>query len=161
MKGSGGTEGGLGLFTFGVLMAIAAVYLFFDSVRVSTGHTGVVSGLLGSGRGHGRLIETTSMGIVFVPFFIGVFSLFVDAHRRWAWILTYTGLAILAVEVLSRVRFIIDTKMTHLLGMLILFAAGCAFIFRSYREAPNKRLGLRDSDSEPSNRTNESDQSET
>ncbi|TWT99005.1 hypothetical protein [Neorhodopirellula pilleata] len=135
VRGSGGTEGGTRMFGIGVAMAIAAVYLFFDSVRVATGHPGAISGMLGGGRG--RLIETTSMGIVFVPFFLGVFSLFVDAQRKWAWGLTYLGIAILAVEVLSRVRFIIDTKLTHMLLMFTLFAAGCAFMFRSYRPDPS------------------------
>ena len=134
MKGSGGSEGGVGLFFFGLLLAIGGVYFFFDSVRVSTGHAGALSGLMGGGRGHGRMIDTTSMGILFVPFFIGVFALFVDAHRKWAWYLTSIGLAVLAIEILSRIRFIIDTKLTHLLGMLVMFAAGCALMFRSYRE---------------------------
>jgi uncharacterized protein len=140
LKGSGGSEGGIGLFAIGLMMAIAAVYLFFDAVRVSTGHHGAISGMMGSGRG--GLIETTSMGLVFVPFFLGVFSLFVNAQRKWAWGLTYIGLAILAVEVLSRVRFVIDTKLTHLLMMLVLFAAGCAFMFRSYRPS-GSTLGFR------------------
>jgi uncharacterized membrane protein len=126
------------MFGLGVVMAIGAVYIFFDSIRVSTGHAGVVSGMLGGGHGQGRLIETTSMGIVFVPFFLGVFSLFVDARRKWAWALTYAGIAILAIEVLSRVRFIIDTKLTHFLAMLVLFAAGCALMFRSYRDSSKK-----------------------
>jgi hypothetical protein len=138
VRGSGGTEGGTGMFGLGVVMAIAAVYIFFDSIRVSTGHAGVVSGMLGGGHGQSRLIETTSMGIVFVPFFLGVFSLFVDARRKWAWVLTYAGIAILAIEVLSRVRFIIDTKLTHFLAMLVLFAAGCALMFRSYRDSSKK-----------------------
>ena len=30
MKGSGGSEGGLGLFFFGLIMAVGGVYLFFD-----------------------------------------------------------------------------------------------------------------------------------
>ncbi len=132
------------MFAIGVLMAIAAVYLFFDSVRVATGHQGAISGMLGGGGGRGRLYDTTSMGIVFVPFFLGVFSLFVDAHRRWAWWLTYIGIAVLGIEVLSRVRFVIDTKLTHLLMMFVLFAAGCAFMFRSYREHPRPSIGSRD-----------------
>ncbi len=41
-------------------------------------------------------------------------------------------------EVLSRVRFMIDTKLTHFLVMLVLFAAGCAFMFRSYRDKSRK-----------------------
>tara|TARA_R110002049_G_scaffold4601_6_gene32920 strand:- start:136868 stop:137332 length:465 start_codon:yes stop_codon:yes gene_type:complete len=134
VKGSGGTDGGIGMFFFGLLMAIAGVYFFFDSVRVHAGHPGVLSGMMGGGGRHGRMIDTTSMGILFVPFFIGVFSLFVDSRRRWPWILTYVGIAILAIEILSRIRFIIDTKLTHLLGMIILFAAGCALMFRSYRD---------------------------
>ena len=125
------------MFGLGVVMALAAVYIFFDSIRVSTGHAGVVSGLIGGG-GQGRLIETTSMGIVFVPFFAGVFSLFVNSRQKWAWVLTYAGIAILAIEVLSRVRFVIDTKLTHFLVVIVLFAAGCAFMFRSYRETSKK-----------------------
>lgn len=123
-------------------MAVLAVYLFFDSVRVATGHAGAISGLIGGGSAGGRLIETTSKGIVFIPFFAGVFSLFVDARRKWAWGLTYLGIAILAIEVLSRIRFVIDTKLTHMLFMLILFAAGCAFMFRSYR--PSRPIDLDD-----------------
>ncbi|MBB3204636.1 hypothetical protein FHS27_000400 [Rhodopirellula rubra] len=134
MKGSGGTDGGVGLFFFGLLMVIGGIYFFFDSVRVTTGHAGILSGAMGGGGGRGRMIDTTSMGILFVPFFIGVFSLFVDARRKWAWWLTYIGLAFLAVEILSRIRFIVDTKLTHLLAMFVLIAAGCALIFRSYRE---------------------------
>lgn len=144
MKGSGGTEGGVGLFAIGFLLAIGGAYFFFDSVRVTTNHAGALSGMLGGGRGHGRLIDTTSMGILFVPFFIGVFALFVNTHRKWGWYMTIIGLAILAIEILSRIRFIIDTKLTHLLGMLVMFAAGCALMFRSYQES--KKIEAFDSD---------------
>ena len=116
LKGSGGSEGGTSMFFFGLLLAVGGVYFFFDSVRVTTGHAGALSGLMGGGRGHGRLIDTTSMGILFVPFFIGVFALFVDAHRKWPWYLTYIGLAILAIEILSRIRFIIDSQADSLAG---------------------------------------------
>ena len=148
MRGSGGTDGGVGLFFFGLIMAIAGVYFFFDSVRVHAGHPGALSGMLGGGGNRGRMMDTTSMGILFVPFFIGVFALFVDSKRKWAWILTYIGIAILAVEILSRIRFIIDTKLTHLLGMIVLFAAGCALMFRSYRDgsAPIRLSDMNDED---------------
>ena len=122
------------MFFGGLLLAVGGVYFFFDSVRVTTGHAGALSGAMGGGRGHGHLMDTTSMGILFVPFFVGVFSLFVDARRRWAWYLTYIGLIVLGIEILSRIRFIIDTKLTTLLGMFVMFAAGCALMFRSYRE---------------------------
>jgi hypothetical protein len=133
VKGAGGTEGGIGRFTIGLVLAGVAVYLFFDSVRVSTAPYGWISGLMHGGRGHG-LWETTSMGIVFVPFFVGVIALFYDAKMKWAWWLTYLGVAILAVEIFSRIRFLLESKLTHLLMMIVLFAAGVGLMLRSYQE---------------------------
>jgi len=132
MRGSGGTEGGVGKFTIGLGLAVLAVYLFFDSVKVSTAGHGLVSGMLGHGQG-GHW-ETTSMGIIFVPFFIGVVALFYDAKWRWAWGLTFLGIAVLAIEMLSRIRFLLFMKTTHLLGMIVLFSAGIGLMLRSYRE---------------------------
>jgi hypothetical protein len=138
MRGSGGTDGGIAEFVIGTVLTGAAVYLFFDSVRVGTGHPGFLSGLIsgggGQGRGMGGLGETTSSGILFIPFFLGIFSLFVNARQKWAWYLTYFGIAILAVEIFSRMRFFMETKLTHLMLMLTLLAAGVALIFRSYRD---------------------------
>lgn len=74
------------------------------------------------------------MGIIFVPFFLGVLALFYDSKQSWAWWLMWLGLAVIAVEILSRIRFVMDTKTTHLLGMFVLFAAGSALMIRSYRE---------------------------
>jgi hypothetical protein len=133
MKGAGGTSGGISTFVIGVGLTALGVYLFFDSVRVTTGG-GLFSGMVGArGGGHGWR-ETTSMGILFVPFLIGVVALFYDAARKWAWWLMYLGLAVIAIEVLSRIRFFMDTKLTHLLGMMVLFGAGVGLILRSFRE---------------------------
>jgi len=137
MKGSGGTEGGIADFLIGACLAGLAVYLFFDSVRMTTGGHGLVSGLLLARRG-GHW-ETTSMGIVFVPFGIGVFSLFVDASRKWAWWLTHIGLAIVAIEILSRIRFLLEIKTSHFILMLLLFLFGCALMFKSYAETHTVR----------------------
>lgn len=134
MQGSGGTDGGVRQFLIGFGLAAVGVYLFFDSVRVVTDGAGIISGALrrrGQGGG-GGMGETTSMGILFVPFFLGVFSLFVNSRQKWAWGLTYVGMAILSVEILSRIQFYINTRLTHLMLMLVLFAAGCALMFRSY-----------------------------
>lgn len=137
MKGPGGTEGGLGKFTIGLALAAVGVYLFFDSVRVSSGHYGWISGMMH--RGRGGMWETTSMGIVFVPLVIGVIALFYDARMKWAWWLTYLGIAVLAVEITSRVRFIIESKLTHFLFMLVLFAAGVGLMLRAYVEDKSKK----------------------
>jgi len=137
MRGSGGTEGGVGKFTVGLGLSALATYLFFDSVKVTTAGHGLLSGLLGYA--WGGYWETTSMGIIFVPFFLGVLALFYDARPRWAWALTYLGMAVIAVEILSRIHFLFMMKSTHLLGMIALFAAGAGLMLRSYRdEGPAK-----------------------
>ena len=134
MRGSGGTEGGIGQFFTGMLMAGVGAWLFFDSVRVVTDGAGWISGMIHQSRGGRGPVGTTSMGILFVPFFLGVFSLFVDSRQKWAWGLTWIGVAVLTVEILSRIRFYMNTKLTHFGLMLMLFAAGCALMFRSYRD---------------------------
>jgi hypothetical protein len=130
MKGSGGTNGGISQFSVGFVLMALAIYLFFDSVKVSTG-IGLLSGF---GRGRGGMWETTSMGIIFLPFFIGVIVLFYDAAKKWAWWLMYFGLAVIAIEIFSRIRFLMTMKTTHLLGMIVLFAAGVGLMLRSYRD---------------------------
>lgn len=132
MKGSGGTAGGVPTFMIGLGLFILATYLFFDSV-IATSSGGLFTGWLGGHRG--GLWETTSMGLLFVPFFLGVMFLFVDAKQKWAWWLVYGGLAILAIEILSRIRFVLQMKTTHLLGLMVLFAAGAGLMIRSYRGA--------------------------
>jgi len=133
MLGSGGTRGGFGTFAIGFVLAALGLYLFFDSVRVTTG-PGLFGGWMGR-RGGGGMGTTTSMGILFVPFLIAVIALFYNASKRWAWWLLYIGIAVISIEVLSHIRFLLNTKLTHLLGMMVLFAAGVGLMIRSYREA--------------------------
>ena len=133
MIGSGGTKGGVGKYSIGFGLAALATYLFLDSVKVSTMGHGLVSGL-NRGLGLGGFWETTSMGIIFVPFFIGVTALFYNAKWKWAWGLIYLGLIILVIEILSRIRFLLVMKTTHLLLMFVLFAAGVGLMIQSYKE---------------------------
>ena len=147
MRGSGGTEGGTGQFAVGLLLSVAATYLFFDSVKVSTVPFGLVSGMMHRGGGGGGFWETTSMGVIFVPFFIGVIALFYNSRLRWAWGLTLLGLVVVAVEILSRIRFLMVTKTTHLFLMIVLFAAGIGLMLRSYVE--QKKKGNREGGEEP------------
>ena len=135
MRGSGGTEGGTGKFVLGFGLALLALYLFFDSVRLSTAQRGALSIWMQSQDGvEPGFWETTSLGILFVPFFLGVLALFYDARMKWAWALMWCGVAVLAIEILSRVRFLMSMKLTHFLGMVALFAAGAALMIRSYRD---------------------------
>jgi hypothetical protein len=137
MRGSGGTEGGVGKFMLGFALAAAAVYLLLDSTRLRA-DAGWISGMLRGGPGGHGWWDTTSAGVVFVPFLIGVIALFYDAKMRWAWWFLYIGLAIIVVEIFSRMRFEFHIKTTHLLIVLVLFGAGAGLILQSYRDSPPK-----------------------
>jgi hypothetical protein len=119
------------MFTIGVFLSGLATYLFLNSVYASTVAGGVLSGAIGA---RGGIWETTSMGILFVPFFLGVIALFYDSRMRWAWWLTYLGIGILVIEIFSRIRFRLEMKMTSLLLVIVLFSAGVGLILRSYRD---------------------------
>ncbi|MEM7479458.1 MAG: hypothetical protein AAF483_31115 [Planctomycetota bacterium] len=133
MRSPGGTPGGGGLFLIGLGLVALATYLFFWGVVVRTDHPGLFSGFA-RGRGQGGMFETTAMAILFVPFLIGTIALFYDATKKWAWGLVYLGIAILAIEVLSRIRFEMSMRLAHLLGLMVLFAAGAGLMLRSYRD---------------------------
>jgi hypothetical protein len=98
---------------------------------------GLISGAISRGRGGGGgggLMETTSMGIVLFPLFIGVIALFFDVRKMWGWALVGLGLIILGVEVVSRFRPIMAIKGTHLIMLIVLMAGGLGLMFRGYVE---------------------------
>jgi hypothetical protein len=108
-----------------------------DSVRVVSGQFGVISGAMQRGGGIG---ETTSMGILFVPFLIGAGVLFFDARKKWGWVLLGLALLSIVIELLSCVRFHMETKVTHLLLILLMIAAGAGLMARGYlsRRSPTE-----------------------
>ncbi len=127
----GGSEGGTGVFVAGIAMIALGLWFLFDSVQVVTGMHGWFSGLLGAGRG--GMWNTTSMGIIFVPFMCGIFVLFFDAKATWAWWLTIIGLLMIVIEILSRIQFVMNSKTSHLLLMLAMIAAGAGLVLKGYR----------------------------
>ncbi|MDF1851381.1 MAG: hypothetical protein P1U85_11150 [Verrucomicrobiales bacterium] len=130
----GGRPGGEVKFLIGAALAAVGVWLFFDSVRFTTGHMGMISGAISRGRGGGGLMETTSMGVVLVPLFIGIIVLFFDVRKTWGWVLVALGLIILGVEVVSRFRPVMAIKGTHLFLLIIMMAGGLGLMFRGYVE---------------------------
>ena len=142
----GGTQGGEIKFLIGIVLSLLGLWLFFDSVRFTTGHLGAISSALarGSGMGHGGpaggggggmgIGQTTSMGIVLVPLFIGVVALFFDVRRTWAWVVTWTGIGILLIEIVSRFRPEFQVKASHFILMLVLIAGGLGLMLRAYVE---------------------------
>ena len=132
MRGSGGTPGGVSEFAIGFVLAGLALYLFLDSVVVSTGVGLIAVGF--NGMFGGAIGDTASTGIVFLPFFVGVTALFYNARTRWGWTTMSLGIAIIVVEILSRIRFLLQMKVTHLMGIIVLLAAGTGLMLRSFRD---------------------------
>ena len=118
----GGSPGGLGSFLAGVALSGTAAWFFVDSVRVSSDRGGWISGLMGG-----------SAGVVFLPLVVGVIGLFYDAREPWAWLLSAVGFLIIMIEVLSRLQFFFNLKLSHLLIMIVSFAAGIGLVLRSFR----------------------------
>ena len=72
------------------------------------------------------------MGLLFVPFLIGAGALFFDARKKWGWGLLGLALPSIVIELLSRVRFHMETKVTHLLLIPLMIAAGAGLMARGY-----------------------------
>jgi len=133
VRGAGGTPGGTWLFFFGLVLAAAGVWFFLSNVHVVTSPIGMVSGLFNRGMfGDGQ--QAMSTGIVFAPIFIGLVMLFYDARMKWGWALFYVGLAIIIIEILSRIQFLMTMRTSNLLLMLGMIAAGIGMMLRSFRD---------------------------
>ncbi len=142
----GGRAGGEVTFLIGLLLSVVGLYLFFDSVRITSGHGGLISNLVGGRGRHGGggasgLGQTTSMGIVIVPLFIGIVALFFDAKKTWAWVLTWAGIGILIIEIVSRFRPHFDVKASHAIIMLVMIAGGLGMMLRGYIVDKNSKSG--------------------
>ncbi len=128
----GGTEGGTAPFLAGLGLTLTAlgIYLLLDSVDVVSGGAGMVSQWM-IGQGGWRTVST---GVVFVPFLLGVVLLFYNAKWKMGWGFLWGGLAIIAVEILSRLQFMFHMKTSQLLLMLGMSAAGLGLMLRGLKE---------------------------
>jgi len=132
VRGAGGTPGGTWLFFAGLVLAAAGLWFFLSNVHVVTNPFGMVSGLFSRGV-FGGDSPAMSTGIVFAPIFIGLVLLFYDARWKWGWALFYVGLALIVIEVLSRIQFLMNIRTSNLLLMLGMVAAGIGMMLRSFR----------------------------
>lgn len=79
---------------------------------------------------------TGSMGVLFAPLLVGIGALFYNAKSMWGWVVFGLGLALIVIEILSKVRFFYDLKLSHFLLMLGGFAAGIGLTLRSLKPDP-------------------------
>jgi hypothetical protein len=138
--GAGGTPGGTGLFNVGLILTVAGLYLLLSNTTVSTAPLGwIAGGLQGFFRGFG--VQTFSSGVIFVPFFIGVVILFYNSRLWSGWILFWGGMAVIVIEIISRLQFFFNQiNMAQFLMMLAMVAAGIGCMLRSMRnyDGPTK-----------------------
>jgi hypothetical protein len=140
VRGAGGTPGGTWLFFSGLVLAGAGLWFFLSNVHVVTRDFGMFSGAFSRGMLGGGM-PAMSTGIVFAPIFFGLVLLFYDARMKWGWVLFYTGLAIIVIEILSRIQFLMDMRTSNLLLMLGMIAAGIGMMLRSFRDASQDAPG--------------------
>ena len=126
LRGAGGTEGGLGTFVAGALMAIAGGYLLTNQVTVTTGFW--------SFGGY------NAFGLVLLPFLIGIAFLFFNGKSIVGWVLTVVGALVIFLGILSHLDiYFRPTTLFNTLLMLVLLVGGIGLVARSLRPQSSAR----------------------
>ncbi|HEU4452881.1 MAG TPA: hypothetical protein VFR81_07465 [Longimicrobium sp.] len=119
-RGAGGTEGGVGMFIFGVGLAAAGAYLLTTRVMVQT------SGF--------RLWGFNSFGLSLIPFLLGIGLLFFNGRSIAGKALTFLGLVIIFAGIISNLDiYFRQTSLFETLLMLGMVAAGVGLVARAIR----------------------------
>ena len=119
-RGAGGTEGGLGSFAIGFLMAIAGAYLLTNQVTVTTGYW--------------RLWGYNAFGLSLLPFIVGIAFLFFDGKSILGWLLTVAGAVIVFLGILVNLDvYFRATSLFNTLLMLVLLFGGIGLVARGVR----------------------------
>ena len=120
LRGAGGTEGGLGTFFLGFVMAVAGGWLLTNQVTVTSGYW--------------RLWGYNAFGLSLLPFVVGIAFLFFDGKSIVGWVLTIAGAVIIFVGILSNMDiYFRSTTLFNTLLMLVLLLGGIGLIARSLR----------------------------
>jgi hypothetical protein len=122
LRGAGGTEGGVGSFFIGALMAVAGGYLLTNQVTVTTGYW--------------RMWGHNAFGLSLLPFIIGIAFLFFDGKSIVGWLLTVAGAVIIFVGILANLDIYFQpTSLFNTLLMLVLLMGGIGLVVRALRPA--------------------------
>ena len=120
MRGAGGTEGGVGQFLLGVVMAVGGAYLLTQQVMVTSGFW--------------AWFGPQTFGLSLLPLVIGIGVLFFDGKSAVGWLLTVCGAAIVFLGILTNLHlYFAPTSLFNTLAMLILLAGGLGLVARSLR----------------------------
>ena len=120
IRGAGGTEGGIGTFLIGFVMAVAGGWLLTNQVTVTSGYW--------------RLWGYNAFGLSLLPFVVGIAFLFFDGKSVVGWVLTIAGAVIIFIGIISNLEiYFRSTTLFNTLLMLVLLLGGIGLIARSLR----------------------------
>lgn len=130
------------LFLVGGALFAAGIFLFTNQVMVNSGFRAFVWGGRGYGGGFGSLFgglvsfgSGQGIGLLMIPFGIGVALLLADVQRRLGWFLVWAACAALGAAVLQSLIFSFrTTSLWGLLSMVVMIAGGGGLMFRSLRD---------------------------
>jgi hypothetical protein len=119
-QGAGGTEGGIGMFVIGFLMAVAGAYLLTNQVTVTTGFW--------------HLWGYNAFGLSLLPLIVGIGFLFFNGSSIIGWILTVAGALIVFLGILMHLDiYFRPTTLFNTIVMLVLLTGGIGLVARSLR----------------------------
>ena len=119
-RGAGGTEGGLGMFLIGFVMAVAGGYLLTTQVTVTSGTW--------------RLWGYNAFGLSLLPFIVGIAFLFFDGKSIVGWVLTIAGAVIILVGIIANLEiYFRATSLFNTLVMLVLLFGGIGLVARALK----------------------------
>lgn len=118
--GAGGTTGGIGLFLFGLGMAVAGAYLLTMQVTVTSGYW--------------RVWGYNGFGLSLLPLILGIGMLFFNGRSIVGWLLTFAGAIIIFVGILANLDiYFRPTSLFNTILMLVLLAGGIGLVAKSLR----------------------------
>jgi hypothetical protein len=120
LRGAGGTEGGIGAFVIGALMAVAGAYLLTNQVTVTSGYW--------------HFGGYNAFGLSLLPFIIGIAFLFFDGRSILGWVLTVAGAVIIFAGILTNLDvYFRPTTLFNTILMLVLLFGGIGLVARALR----------------------------
>ena len=118
--GAGGTQGGVGEFLAGLMMAVAGAYLLTNQVTVTTNYW--------------QFWGVPAFGLTLVPLCVGIGMLAFNGKSVFGWLLTMSGAVIILAGIIMHLDiYFRPTSLFNTIFMLVLLAGGIGLIARSLR----------------------------
>jgi uncharacterized protein len=123
LRGAGGTEGGIGTFLIGFVMAVAGGWLLTNQVTVASGGW--------------HIWGYNGFGLSLIPLVIGIAILFFSGRSIVGWLLAIAGAVIIFVGILTNLEiYFRPTSLFNTIMMLVLLAGGIGLVARSLKAHP-------------------------